>query len=207
MAPTAGGDSSTSVENPVVLLTGYGLFRDYTSNSSQEVVERIAELGIEGINLETEIFPVQYAYVRQRTQELYEKLKPRLIVHCGMYSGADAVVMEQMARNSGYEVADAKGDMPGPCCVEATTASPFLTTGLDLETIATTCKAPIPVYISRDAGLYLCEYVYYCALHNCDKALFIHVPSVSEEMPLEKLVETVKRIIVLALQQCKECSG
>lgn len=135
MAPTAQEESS-STERPVVVLTGYGLFRNYPSNSSKEVsplkgkfiesvwvrsqivrenaassgdkryllsqvVENIAATGIDGIDLRTEILPVAYDAVRERTQELHEKYKPCVTIHCGMYSEAHAVILEQVARNTG----------------------------------------------------------------------------------------------------------
>lgn len=36
----------------------------------------------------------------------------------------------------------------------------------------------IPTKKSNDAGLYLCEYIYHRSLAICDKAVFVHVPSV-----------------------------
>ncbi|XP_003748440.1 pyroglutamyl-peptidase 1 [Galendromus occidentalis] len=204
MAPVAQDEStSSSSDRPVVLLTGYGLFREYSSNSSKEVVDRIAATGIEGIDLRTEILPVVYDSVKKRTQELHEQCKPCVTIHCGMYSEANAVILEQVARNTGYDVADVNGDVVcNNCCVEQ--APEFLKTCFDLEEIAGNCKTEVPVYISRDAGLYLCEYIYYLALNRCQKSLFIHIPALSDVFPLDKVVEAVKRIIILTVQQSRQ---
>lgn len=58
-------------------------------------------MGIENVDLRTEILSVVYSEVKKRTQELFEQHKPLLTVHCGMHSQADAVFLEQEARNSG----------------------------------------------------------------------------------------------------------
>lgn len=106
----------------------------------------------------------------------------------------------------GYDEADVDGErLCGRCCFEK--SDEFLGSCLDLEKLVADCKCvpkTLPVYISRDAGLYLCEYIYYLALRRCQKSLFIHLPAISESHPLEDLVETVRRIIVLAVQQCRQ---
>lgn len=66
-----------------------------------QVVEQIAATGIDGVDLRTEILPVEYAFVKKRTQELHEQYRPTVTVHCGMYSEAKAVILEQVARNTG----------------------------------------------------------------------------------------------------------
>lgn len=66
-----------------------------------KVVESIAASGIDGIDLRTEILPVAYEIVRKRTQELYEQCQPCLTIHCGMHAAAEAVILEQVARNTG----------------------------------------------------------------------------------------------------------
>jgi len=203
MAPAAQEETSSSADRPVVVLTGYGLFHIYASNSSKEVVENIAASGIDGIDLRAEILPVAYDSVRKRTQELFEECRPCVTIHCGMYADANAVILEQIARNTGYDAADVRGEvLSSKCCVES--SPEFLKTCLDLEKIVTDCKTSIPVYISRDAGLYLCEYVYYLSLNRCQRTLFIHLPEICETYPLDKLVEAVRRIIVLAVQQCQQ---
>lgn len=68
---------------------------------NKQVVEQLGKTGIDNIDLRTEIFPVEYAEVKRRSQELFEEHHPLLTIHCGMHSQARAVVLEQEARNSG----------------------------------------------------------------------------------------------------------
>lgn len=68
---------------------------------NKQVVEQLGKIGIDNIDLRTEIFPVEYAEVKRRSQELFEEHHPLLTIHCGMHSQARAVVLEQEARNSG----------------------------------------------------------------------------------------------------------
>ncbi|OQR67670.1 pyroglutamyl-peptidase 1-like [Tropilaelaps mercedesae] len=202
MTPTNGSCASQSL--PVVLITGYGLFRDFSTNSSKEVVEQLGKVGIENIDLRTEILPVEYNQVKRRSQELFEKHQPILTVHCGMHSKAHAVVLEQKARNSGYDAADVQGQLPENNCCMSCASPEFLTTSLDLEAIAAQIGKGIsmPVYISRDAGNYLCEFIYYCSLSRCRRTLFVHFPHLSSEFTLEGLANTLKRIVVIAVAQC-----
>ncbi len=57
----------------------------------------------------------------------------------------------------------------------------------------------IEAYISRDPGRYLCNYAYYLALRkNKGHALFVHLPKVSEDLPLEdieKAAEVLSNLI------------
>ena len=56
------------------------------------------------------------------------------------------------------------------------------------------------VEISHDAGLYLCEFVYFKALYQCQKtgvpALFIHVPPSQIESDQAEIVQAVLKCIV-----------
>ncbi|KAH9369772.1 hypothetical protein HPB48_007739 [Haemaphysalis longicornis] len=54
----------------------FGLFRDYSHNSSSEVVKALASTGIPGTRLITQEVPVEYGHVSTVVPELWQKYKP-----------------------------------------------------------------------------------------------------------------------------------
>ena len=62
-------------------------------------------------------------------------------------------------------------------------------------------NANIPSKVSNSAGLYVCNCTYYHALSEIfeselqTKAVFVHLPKLSEDFNIELLVESVKKII------------
>ena len=59
----------------------------------------------------------------------------------------------------------------------------------------------IPAKVSNSAGLYVCNNAYYNALYEIDKkdlstqAVFVHLPKISEEFPIDILTDAAITII------------
>lgn len=64
------------VNKPVVLITGFGPFRDIEVNSSWIAVKELAKIGIAGVNLIIKEIPVEYDTVAKQIPKLWEKYKP-----------------------------------------------------------------------------------------------------------------------------------
>uniref|UniRef100_A0A224YXE0 Pyroglutamyl peptidase i n=1 Tax=Rhipicephalus zambeziensis TaxID=60191 RepID=A0A224YXE0_9ACAR len=211
MAAKSSSDSLNGVclsENePTVLLTGFGLFRDYGHNSSNEVVKALAKTGIPGTRLVTKEVPVEYDTVSSVVPRLWEELKPDLVVHCGMNATARNLVVENQAYNGSYCAADNKGAVPkqGLCC-GVSPQNERLSTCFDLVALTEKLKTagcPVPVETSNDAGRYLCEFIYFTSLRISPWTVFIHVPPVDEPYSVQQLACTVSTIILQLLEQKK----
>ena len=67
-------------------------------------------------------------------------------------------------------------------------------TGIDVDALCQT----LPFALSEDPGRYLCNYIYYKVLGKTKgKALFVHLPPLSEGWPLEKMKAAVDNLVTL----------
>ncbi|XP_064474454.1 pyroglutamyl-peptidase 1-like isoform X2 [Ornithodoros turicata] len=200
-------------EQPTVLLTGFGLFRDYKNNSSKEVVSELSRMGIPGVRIVTAELPVEYEVVSKTVPELWEKHKPVLAVHCGMNANADALTLEKVANNGGYGSVDNVGACPqgGLCTVECA-SDLLLCTRLDVDAVCKRLqedKLDVPVKVSQDAGRFLCEFIYFTSLKINQSTVFVHVPPLDEPFSIQQLARALGAIIRALLEQlgCKLMSA
>ncbi|XP_008182323.1 pyroglutamyl-peptidase 1-like isoform X2 [Acyrthosiphon pisum] len=158
-----------------VVVTGFGLFRDYIVNASWEVARVLPETGIAeelNINLVTVNIPVSYKDVDQIVPTLWVQHEPALMVHLGVSHLAKTLTVELVANGHGY-------------C------------GLKME-----CADELDICTSRDAGRYLCEYIYFKSLSiNKNQTIFIHVPQLDQDNTAQKLAEKLKCVIRKLLEQ------
>ncbi|XP_078063389.1 pyroglutamyl-peptidase 1 isoform X2 [Mustelus asterias] len=106
--------------SPLVLLTGFGPFRQYIRNPSWAAVQELKELGLgENIRVETVELPVHYHRTRELVTRMWETQHPQLAVHVGVATASKVIILEQCGKNHGYKDRDVSGLCPtGNCCVE-----------------------------------------------------------------------------------------
>ncbi|CAI9552318.1 unnamed protein product, partial [Staurois parvus] len=190
--------------NPhLVVVTGFGPYRNYLVNSSWEAVKELANLGLgDDVHLEILELPVKYTEVEKRIRKIWAELQPKLSVHIGMMASSKAIVLEQCARNKGYVDRDLGGAHPqdGCCLLEGPER---IESSINMKSVCKNISWPgIDVIYSRDAGRYLCEYAYYISLYyGSGRAVFIHVPQLSKTFTTEKLGQALQKIIQMALRQ------
>uniref|UniRef100_UPI00398EBCA5 pyroglutamyl-peptidase 1 n=1 Tax=Pristiophorus japonicus TaxID=55135 RepID=UPI00398EBCA5 len=184
-------------DTQLVLVTGFGPFRQYVMNPSWAAVQELKKLGVgENVGLVTVELPVHYQRARELLTRLWETQEPQLAVHVGVATGSKVIVLEQCARNRGYTDCDVGGCCPpGNCCVEG--GPDTLESLVNMRAI---CKRlsgrDIGIIHSRDAGRYLCDYVYYVSLHHGNrKAGFIHVPPPSSGPTVASLGKALQLIV------------
>ncbi|XP_060860805.1 pyroglutamyl-peptidase 1 isoform X2 [Metopolophium dirhodum] len=179
-----------------VVVTGFGLFRDYKVNASWEVARVLPETGIAeelNINLVTINIPVSYKDVDQIVPTLWVQHEPALMVHLGVSHLAKTLTVELVANGHGYCGIDIHGNGPDDKCL----INNELETGLKME-----CTDELDICTSRDAGRYLCEYIYFKSLSiNKNQTIFIHVPQLDQDNTAQKLAEKLKCVIRKLLEQ------
>ncbi|VVC34320.1 Hypothetical protein CINCED_3A022994 [Cinara cedri] len=129
-----------------VVVTGFGLFRDYTMNPSWEIAQKLHTTGIIeelNINLITTCIPVCYKDVDQIVPLLWFQHEPALMVHLGVSHLSKKLTIELIANGHGYCKTDINGDFPDNECL----AYNELKTGLKVE-----CTDELDVCTSQDAG-------------------------------------------------------
>ncbi|XP_078063385.1 pyroglutamyl-peptidase 1-like protein isoform X1 [Mustelus asterias] len=168
--------------SPLVLLTGFGPFRQYIRNPSWAAVQELKELGLgENIRVETVELPVHYHRTRELVTRMWETQHPQLAVHVGVATASKVIILEQCGKNHGYKDRDVSGLCPtGNCCVEG--GPKVIESVINMRAIWKRLSGTeIGIIYSRDAGRYLCDYAYYLSLHHGDrKAAFIHIPQLKD---------------------------
>ncbi|KAM5171872.1 pyroglutamyl-peptidase 1-like protein [Mantella aurantiaca] len=187
----------------LVVVTGFGPYRNYLVNSSWEAVKELAKLGLDfDVHLEILELPVKYTEVEKRIRKIWAKLQPKLSVHVGMMASSKAIVLEQHARNEGYMDKDLSGAHPqdGRCLLEGPER---IESSINMKSVCKNVAWPgVDVIYSRDAGRYLCEYAYYISLYYGNgRAVFIHVPQSTKTLTAEKLGQALQKIIQEVLRQ------
>ena len=169
-----------------IVLTGFEPFWNNPTNPSGDVA-----LALGGTNL-----PVTYRAV----DSFLQGNEGDFYLCLGLHRQADRPRLEARAHNRASKVIpDSSGtkfkdDQIGPGEAE-------LGTAVDIpELFASLTNQGFPCSVSDNPGTYLCNYLYYNALSKSEgKALFIHLPPVSEEWPLERMkrfVDAVRRWLI-----------
>lgn len=170
-----------------VLITGFGPFPGMPRNPSGTIATQLAKLrrpALQHVSRASHLFPTSYAAVDRDLSKLIAKHRPKILIMFGVAGRTKFMRVETIARN--------RQSVLHPDVM-----------GLTPRTLATTGKAPsqrrgrapfvrlqhaarttgVNARLSRDAGAYICNYVYWRALESLDKGhtpdlvVFIHVPN------------------------------
>ncbi|KAK2894720.1 hypothetical protein QQF64_012364 [Cirrhinus molitorella] len=123
-------------------------------------------------------------------------MTPKVVIHLGIAPGAKGITLEQTGKNHGYKDRDVSGLCPDHhCCIEG--GPERLDSIINMRSLSKLLKSMgLDVIYSRDAGRYLCDFVYYYSLYRGKgKAALIHVPASGSLASLERLVPQLQTII------------
>lgn len=168
-----------------ILLTGFGPFPGVSDNASQRFVPKLAHLAARRFSAHrvvARILPTEWERAPARLEELYQRERPKLVLHFGVSAQASAYVIETLAHNRRRETADAAGALPAD--VEVVRGGPdTLPAKLPVRDIKDRLTAlKVPAVTSEDAGSYLCNALLYrslvCAgqISEPDAVGFFHIP-------------------------------
>ena len=171
-----------------VLLAGFGPFPGAPFNPSAALMQRLARRrrpALAGLSRHEHIFATSYAAVDRDLPKLFAD-KPDIVLVFGLAARRRHVCIETRARNlvsvlfpdaSRYRPTDPVIALEGPRARYGRAPFPQL--------IGAMRAAKVPARTSRDAGRYLCNYVYWRALERADEAgplvQFVHIPAISRK--------------------------
>ena len=191
-----------------VLLTGFEPFGGDTVNSSQETVKAVACDEFGDIEIVTDILPVSFNRVEKALCRLIDEKDPDVVIMLGQSGPSDCIKIERVALNLMDSV---NGDNDGYTPDEETIcldAPPAYFTQLPVKKLRDCLiQTGIPAKTSSSAGLYVCNRTYFAALHHIastgrnTKAVFIHLPKISDEWPVLKMNDVVKQLIITINQK------
>ncbi|KAI3371362.1 hypothetical protein L3Q82_023959 [Scortum barcoo] len=190
-------------ESDIVVVTGFGPFRQFLVNPSWTAAQGLKSVGL---GKRTDVYikelPVSYVRTRQIIADIWKTLHPKFAVHLGLARGSSAITLEQTGKNSGYRDKDVCGVCPeSHCCVKG--GPEKLDSVINMRVVCKEFKqAGIDVAYSRDAGRYLCDFAYYCSLYGGEgRAGLIHVPSSGSLTSADRLVPPLQALIQAMLDQ------
>jgi pyroglutamyl-peptidase len=176
-----------------VLVTGFEPFGENAVNPSQLIAEEL-----DGV-----VLPVSYARAAGELQRALDERDPEIVIAFGLADDREAITPERFAHNldeattidndeaagSGAEI-----DVAGPIAYRST---------LPVDEIVAALRArELPAEVSRDAGGYLCNHVFYVLMRTLKPGRmggFVHVPPL-EALPRERLVEGARVIVETCVQ-------
>lgn len=181
-----------------ILITGFGRFPGAPVNPSALMATRLARRrrpALAGTRRVAHVFATRYDSVDRELPVLLAREKPDIVVMFGVATRARRVRVEQRARNRIALFPDAGGYRPA-----APTIAPHrdaLRNPLPIARLVNAARtAGAAAAPSRNAGTYLCNYIYWRALEAAARpdgpglVIFIHVPPVGlkevRKRPLRK---------------------
>jgi len=164
-----------------ILVTGFDPFGEHTHNSSQALVEALAQRG--NPELSCRVLPTSF----RRAGELIETWiddGPAAVVMLGLAARSTALRLERFARNrDDSEASDNDGESRQDAKILPFAPAVYAST-LPLERFAAAVRRlGIPVELSESAGGFLCNHVFYRARHALElrnlraPCGFLHVPA------------------------------
>jgi pyroglutamyl-peptidase len=179
-----------------ILITGFGPFPNQPVNPSAELIGRLAKEFSHSSQVRAVVLPTEYKAGRAKLEVEMRRFAPDVIICFGVAASSRKPRIETRARNyAATERPDAAGQRPRK--TEIMNGGPgYLHSRMDHASMA----ADMNGRLSRDAGDYLCNFIYYNALHAAgDKreAVFIHIPDPARQgrPDMDALARGAKRIV------------
>lgn len=185
-----------------ILLIGFEPFGGDAINSSQETVKAVACDELVGVEIMKGMLPVSFKRAGTEICRLIDESVPDIVIMLGQSSKSDCIKIERVALNL---MDSSKGDNDGYIPDEETicfgTPAAYFTKMPVKALRDCLMQSGIPAKISNSAGLYVCNRAYFAALHHIattggnTKAVFVHLPRISEEWTVERMTTAIEQII------------
>ena len=174
-----------------ILVTGFEPFGGETVNASWEAAKQLEGWRRDGFTAVARLLPCAYDSSAKKLIHEIETTRPDALLMTGQAARRAVVCVERFAHNLDDATApDNDGDLRRALRISRT-APEWLEASSPAGAIARAMKAAgLPARISRNAGGFVCNHLYFAALHYLsDKklaisAVFIHLPVTPEQSPL-----------------------
>lgn len=171
-----------------VLITGFGRFPGAPANPTTPLVARLVRAGRRrGLDCIAHVFATRYAAVDRELPALFAAHRSDAILMLGLAGRRRHVCIELLARNRKSTIfPDAGGTLPQRPAIAAGAPASLRGHAPFSRLLAAARGTHVPTRFSRDAGKYLCNYIYWRALEAAAqpdgprRAVFVHVPPVGK---------------------------
>lgn len=189
------------MSKPSVLLTGFEPFGGLPTNPTQDLVRQLASHPARWGRLHTAVLPVAYATAHTRISTLLAEHTPDIVLCTGLAAATTTLRFEHLAHNSiTAAAADNTGEIRQCPSIRSDAPTAYRSTMPTARLSSTLTAAGVPLEHSQDAGGYLCNYVYFAALHTLAQHQsaawcgFLHVPPAAL-LPLPRLRDAVQLVL------------
>ena len=159
-----------------ILITAFEPFGGATTNITQDVLSALP-CNIGKAEVIKQCLPVSFQRAPIALREIITEHNPDMLLLLGQCPDGENIRLERFAINM---MDSQKADNDGYCPSEEQIypgAPLAYRTPINIKTITHTLQdKKFPVVLSNSAGLYVCNRVYYEALHLQQNALFVHIP-------------------------------
>lgn len=163
-----------------ILITGFAPFDGADVNPSWEAVRLVPDQ-LAGHAVHKLLLPVVYGEAARLVTEEIRRIRPALVICCGLAGGRTALTPELVAINYRFaRIADNAGQAYSGEKIDPAGPDAFMTRLPVHAMIAAMREAGLPAHLSLSAGAYVCNDVYYALLSGeaelGHRGLFLHVP-------------------------------
>ena len=176
-----------------ILITGFGPFPGAPINPSAQLVARLARIRRPAISphrLATHMFATSYAAVDRDLPALLARHRPQILIMFGLAARTKFVRIETLAHNRRSALhPDQDGAVAHSRMIEPRAPSFRKGRAPLARLLAAAIATGIDARLSRDAGRYICNYVYWRALEaaalprGLEVVVFVHVPKLRSHSP------------------------
>lgn len=203
------GDQECEDPMPIAMVTGFEPFKDYQANPSRQIAEQLDGCRVGAYDVVSRILPVEWGRDVEILFPAIDELQPALVLSLGLAGHAAHLWVERLAVN--LRAAEEGRDVP----IVADGPVGYLAT-IDPDAVSEAMRVEgVPAQAHIYAGNYLCNHVFYQALHYCaarrlpTRAGFIHLPLSAEQAIAENRLgtpvlplDTMLRGVRAALEAC-----
>ncbi len=175
-----------------LLLTGFEPFGIHNINPSEEVVKRLGQTGIPGVDLATAVLPVDRYQGPNTLMQAIEHNQPDAIICLGEAGRRLAISIERIGINLlNFRIADNAGHQIQDTPIIPDAPAAYFTTLPVRAMMEAVQEKGIPAELSLSAGAFLCNQVTYEVLHYLHQnqlnipAGFIHLPLLPQQAVLQ----------------------
>lgn len=175
------------MDTPIkVLLTGFDPFGGEKTNISQAVLKRIQ------VKVTEVLLPVSFRNAPLALQQAICEYHPDILLMLGQCGEEEKIRLERFAVNL---MDSAKGDndscYPNEEIIYSNAPTAYRTPYTVRTLVETLVAQGFPVRASNSTGLYVCNRVYFEALHLGQKALFVHIPKTMNVAVATQMIESL----------------
>ena len=175
---------------PTILITGFEPFGGETINASWEAAQKLEGWRHGGAVATARLLPCAYETSVKKLISAIEALRPNALLMTGQAARRGVVCVERFGRNlDDASAPDNDGALRRGLRISRA-APDWLEAAAPVRTIARAIhEAGIPARVSRNAGAFVCNHLYFGALQYLSEkrsaipAVFVHLPVTPEQAP------------------------